>query len=153
MRLTHRAVRLLLCLAAVLTLALTGAVPVSASQSPATATKSSWKLVDLQQRMCLTADFGHPNTYFVALVQGTWSRTITTGIRNLPPGSSTLGGSILPPGSHYGSDINGWIQVTIAPTTPGLYTAEVWAADGVQTQTTPARIYMLEHTLVGCPPT
>jgi hypothetical protein len=154
-RLTHRAVRLVLCMVTGLALALVGVVPASAATAakaaPATGTASSWTLLDVQQRMCLTASGGHPNTYFVAPIYGAWSTTITTGIRNLPPGSSSSGGTTLPPGENYSPVVNGFVQVSIAPAPAGLYTAEVWASDGVETQAVPVRIYMLEYNLVGCP--
>lgn len=152
MRLTHRAVRLALGLVTGLTLTLLGTVPASAvTAAEAGSATGTWTLRDTQQRVCLKADRGHPGMYFFAPVVGTWSRTITTGIRNLPPGSSSPGGTVLPPGSNDGPWVNGFVPVSIAPAPPALYTAEVWASDGVVTQTVPARIYLLENALEGCP--
>lgn len=146
MRSTHRAVRLALGLVAGLTLMLTSTVPASAATAAGT-----WTLRGAGQRICLDAGSGHPGTYFLAPVTGTWSRTITTGIRNLPAGSSSRGGTVLAPGSNDGSSVNGFVQVTIKPAPPALYTAEVWASDGIVTQAVPVRIYLLENALDGCP--
>ncbi|SEG97795.1 hypothetical protein SAMN05444920_11162 [Nonomuraea solani] len=125
----QRAAGLLLGLA----LVLVGVLP-----TPAAAT--TWELRDVEQRMCVTSDFGHPNTYFVAPVFGSWTTTIRTGIQKMPPGSSSLGGSVIPPGSNYGSVIIGFVHISIAPAPVGVYIAEVWASDGVVTQTVPVRI-------------
>src|SRR4051794_27019080 len=72
-RLTHRAVRLALGLVTGLTLTLIGTVPASAvTTAEAGSTAGTWKLRDVQQRICLEADDGHPGMYFFAPVVGTW---------------------------------------------------------------------------------
>jgi hypothetical protein len=125
---------LLLAPVAACALALTGAAPAS----PASA--ATWTLQDVQQRICVSPQSGHPGTYVLAPVVGTWSTTITTGVRDLPPGSSSAGGSTLPPGSNDGSWVNGFVQLSIAPAPAGEYTSEVWAFDGTETQTVPVQI-------------
>ncbi|MEW9533425.1 DUF5980 family protein [Microbispora sp. NPDC049125] len=131
MRSTHRAVRSAIGVTTGLALALSGALPASAA---------TWTLRDVNQRICVAAQYGHPGTYFLAPVVGSWSTTITTGVRNLPPGSSSVGGTPIPPGSNYGTNVNGFVQVTIAPAPVGEYSAEVWASDGAETQSVPVAI-------------
>jgi hypothetical protein len=150
-RLSHRAVRLVFGLVTGLTLTLIGTVPASAVTAGAGSTVGTWTLRDVGQRVCREADSGDPGTYFFAPVVGTWSKTITTGLRNLPAGSTSPGGTKLPPGSNDGSSVNGFVPVAIAPASPALYTAEVWASDGVVTQAVPVRIYLLDNALEGCP--
>ncbi|MCS7475772.1 DUF5980 family protein [Umezawaea endophytica] len=140
MRSTRSAVRLLVGLVAILMLM--GSAPALASSGGGT--KPTWELRDIDQQMCVTSDYGHPNTYYVAPVFGTWSRTIQTGIRKLPPGSSSMGGTTLPPGSNTGSVIVGFVHVSIAPAPVGVYTPEVWATDGVVTQAVPVKLEILD---------
>jgi hypothetical protein len=109
---------------------------------PAAAT--TWTLEPIPQRICVDPDFGHPGTYFIGSVSGSWSKTITTGLRDLPPGSVSLGSSVLPPGSHEnppGSKIiNVFSGLRIAPAPAGEHVSELWATDGEETQAMPVRI-------------
>ncbi|WP_308159067.1 DUF5980 family protein [Amycolatopsis magusensis] len=111
-----------------------GSVLALLSVTPASASASTWTLRGDGQRICLKPDTGHPGAYFFAQVDGSWSATITTGIRNLPPGSFSTGASSLPPGSHDGSYVNGFVGVHIAPAPAGKYFPEVWASDGSASQ-------------------
>lgn len=113
-------------------------VPALIGASPAAA--ASWTLQDVQQQICVDPEFGHPATYVLAPVVGSWSTSITTGVRKLPPGSSSAGGSTLPPGSNDGSSVNGFVQLSLAPAPAGVYVSEVWASDGTETQAVPVRI-------------
>jgi hypothetical protein len=121
--------------AASLTLAVVGATP---------ATAATWKMEPIEQRMCVDPDFGHPGAYFIGSVSGSWSKTITTGMRDLPPNSVFKGSSTLPPGSHENPPgqaiINVFAGVGIGPAPAGEYLSELWATDGEQTQSTPVRI-------------
>ena len=125
----------------VLGLALTLAATSPASADPA----STWELRDIGQRTCVSSAGGHPGTYFLAPVFGDWSTTITTGIRNLPAGSTSVGGSVIPPGSNHGNTIIGFVQLSIAPVAVGVYTPEVWASDGAETKTVPVTITVRER--------
>jgi hypothetical protein len=131
-----RAIRYMSAAAASLALAVVGA-------APATAT-TTWQLEPIEQRMCVDPDFGHPGAYFVGSVSGSWSTTITTGMRDLPPNSVFKGSSSLPPGSHKNPPgqaiINVFAGVTIGAAPAGEYTAEIWASDGDQTQSMPVKI-------------
>lgn len=151
MRRIRRAVKLALGVAAGLTLTLSGtpAAIAATSARPAKAA-STWTLLDVDQRICVTSSFGHPGAYFVVPIVGTWSRTINIGIRNLPPGSSSPGGTPLPPGSNNGSPQSGvtiqrFIGVSIGPAPVGVYTPEIWASDGIQTQAVPVTIVSKER--------
>ncbi|MEV5493951.1 DUF5980 family protein [Nonomuraea fuscirosea] len=136
MRTSNRAAKLAIGATAGLVLALAGSTPASAS---------SWELRDLEQRMCVTSDFGHPNTYFVAAVVGKWSKTVHVGLRNLPPGTTSTDDAI-PPGSNYpnpengATTINGWLQISIAPLPVGVYTPTLVAYSGKETQSVPITI-------------
>ncbi|WP_445519458.1 DUF5980 family protein [Streptomyces sp. NEAU-174] len=130
-----RAFRCLATAAVGLALAVAGAPPASAA---------TWKLEPIEQRICVDPDHGNPGAYFVGSVSGHWSRTITTGLRSLPPGSVALGSTTLPPGSHEnppGSKvINVFSGVRIGPAPKGEYVSELWATDGEETQAMPVRI-------------
>ncbi|TDD63818.1 hypothetical protein E1293_42395 [Actinomadura darangshiensis] len=102
--------------------------------APAVATTSTWSLNDIGQKFCVPQN--GTKSYLLVQVSGTWTSTITYGVRNLPPGSSGTVGTI-PPGSNDTSTINGFIGVTYAAAPVGDYHAEVWATDGDTTQTTP----------------
>lgn len=128
MRSVRHTAKVVLVALAVLVTPLFGAAP-SAAQTP------TWTLQDIGQKVCVSTG-GWDGTYVFAPVSGTWTTTITTGIRNLPPGSSGQG-SVLPPGSNDEHTINGWIQVSFAPAPAGDYVAEIWASDGAVTQTAP----------------
>ncbi len=115
-------------------LPLVGAAPASAGAAGA------WNLAAEGQRICMHPDHGWPRTYAFATVEGTWDTPIEYGIRELPPGSSGVGGT-LEPGTNErdpddgGLPVNGWLDLRIAPAPAGEYTAEVWASDGKETQT------------------
>ncbi|MET8138777.1 DUF5980 family protein [Sphaerisporangium sp. NPDC005288] len=152
MRTTLRALRPALGVTIGLALTVSGALPASATtvatrtaaSSSSVATTATWELRDIGQRICVTSQYGHPGTYFLVPVYGTWSTTLTTGLRNLPPGSTSVGGTPIPPGSNYDSTIRGFVQLTVAPAPVGTYTAEVWASDGTVTQAVPATINVRE---------
>ncbi|WP_016909034.1 DUF5980 family protein [Streptomyces xiaopingdaonensis] len=129
----RRKTGLLFGLLSTLTLTLIGTTPASA----ATAT---WNLEAENQRICMRTSHGWPNTYAYAPVSGSWSTTIRTGVRNLPPGSSSMGGMTLQPGENHrrpdGSLVlNATVHLSLAPAPVGDYTAEIWASDGTETQT------------------
>ncbi|MDT0394415.1 MULTISPECIES: DUF5980 family protein [Streptomyces] len=133
MKARQRAAGLVLGLSSTLALGLTGASPASAS--------ATWTLEAEGQRICVEAGYGWPNTYAFAPVSGTWSAPIRTGVRGLPPGSTSQGGSTIAPGTNerdpvdHGLVVNGWLQLSIAAAQAGEYTAEIWATDGTETQT------------------
>ncbi|QFG24932.1 DUF5980 family protein [Actinomadura sp. WMMB 499] len=129
MKSARNSARIVVGMLAVLAMSLIGAAPASA-ESP------TWTLQDIGQKVCVSTG-GWDGTYVFAPVSGTWTTPITTGIRNLPPGSSDLGGSVLPPGSNDENTINGFVGVSFAPAPAGDYVAEVWASDGTVTQTAP----------------
>jgi hypothetical protein len=136
MKTRHRGVGLLLGLLSALTLTLVSTSPASASASA-----STWTLEAEGQRICVGPEYGWPNTYAFAAVSGSWSTPIQVGVRNLPPGSSSLGGSTIPPGTNErdpddgGLVVNGFVGLSLAPAPAGEYHAEIWATDGKQTQT------------------
>ncbi|MFD1538492.1 DUF5980 family protein [Nonomuraea guangzhouensis] len=142
MKTIHRAARLALGATAGLALALS---------STTAATAATWELRDLKQRMCVTPSSGHPSTYFVAAVVGSWSTTVQIGLRNLPPGSTSAGGTAIAPGSNYpnpdngATTINGFVQISIAPLPAGVYTPLLTASDGTETQTTPVTINVKQN--------
>ncbi|MGW0806235.1 DUF5980 family protein [Nonomuraea sp. NPDC002799] len=142
MKIIHRAARLALGTTAGLALALSGTTPASAA---------TWELRDLQQRICVTPSSGHPNTYFVAVVLGTWSTTVQIGLQNLPTGSTSAGGTSIPPGSNYpnpsngATTVNGFVQLSIAPLPAGVYTPLLTASAGTETQSVPVTINVKEN--------
>ncbi|MER5643679.1 DUF5980 family protein [Streptosporangium sp. NPDC002524] len=141
MKTIHRAARLALGATTGLALALSGTTPASAA---------TWELRDLQQRICVTASGGHPSTYFVAVVVGSWSTTVQIGLRNLPPGSTSAGGTPIAPGSNYpnpgngATTVNGFVQASIAPLPVGVYTPLLTASDGTETQSVPVTVNVKE---------
>ncbi|MEO3814898.1 DUF5980 family protein [Sphaerisporangium sp. B11E5] len=141
MKTIHRAARLALGAIAGLTLALSGTTPASAA---------TWELRDFQQRICVTSSGGHPGTYFVAAVVGTWSTTVQIGLQNLPPGSTSAGGTPIAPGSNYpdpsdgSTTINGFVQISIPPLPVGVYTPLLTASDRTETQSVPVTINVKE---------
>ncbi|MFA3876048.1 DUF5980 family protein [Streptomyces sp. MMCC 100] len=141
MKASRRGAGLLLGLVSALTLVGT---------SPASASASTWTLEAEGQRICVRSSHGWPNTYAVAPVSGTWTSTITTGVRDLPPGSSSMGGSTIAPGTNDRRPdgalvINGFVHLSIAPAPVGEYTAEIWATDGKETQTDPLLIVVRDR--------
>ncbi|WP_129840289.1 DUF5980 family protein [Streptomyces sp. RFCAC02] len=135
MRSPRRAAGILAGLAATSALALFGATPASAA---------TWTLVDYPgypQRLCLPPESSWPGAYFLTPIHGTWSTVIETGVRNLPPGSSSSGGMVHPsewdPDDH---EYIGMVPVSLAPAPAGDYIAELWASDGTETQTIPVVI-------------
>ncbi len=141
MKTSHRGVGLLLGLFSALTLTLVSTAPASASAST-----STWTLEAEGQQICVSPNYGWPNTYAFAPVSGSWSTAIKVGVRDLPPGSSSPGGSTIPPGTNEpdpddgGLVVNGFVGLSIAPAPAGEYVAEIWATDGKQTQTDPLLI-------------
>jgi hypothetical protein len=131
----HRATRLGLGATAGLALALSGTTPASAA---------TWELRNFQQRICVTSSGGHPSTYFIAAVVGSWSTTVQIGLQNLPPGVTSVGGTSIPPGSNYPSNgsttINGFVQISIPPLPVGVYTPLLTASDPTETQSVPVTI-------------
>ncbi|MEV4176420.1 DUF5980 family protein [Nonomuraea sp. NPDC049709] len=138
MKTIHRAARLALGATAGLALALSGSTPASAA---------TWELLDFQpqQQICVQPG-AHRDTYLVAAVVGSWSTTVRIGLRNLPPGSTSAGGSQIPPGSNYtnpetGSTVlNGFVQISVAPLPAGVYNLLLTASDGTETQSNPVAI-------------
>ena len=149
MKSTRRIVRLALGVATGVALALSGALPASAATTEATAfsseTTDTWTVQDINQRICVTSRSGHPSTYFLVPVYGSWSTTLTTGIRNLPPGATSSGGTPISPGSNYGPTVLGFVQLSVPPLPVGVYAAEVWASDGTETHSAPATINVQEN--------
>jgi hypothetical protein len=135
----HRGVKIMSSAAAALALTLV-------SVTPAAAAPPTWTLQDIGQKICLKPDSPFPGTYVLAPVVGTWSSTITTGIRNFPPGSTSNGSTTFPPGSHDGSYINGFIGVSIAAAPAGDHIGEVWATDGTVTQSVPVLLRYDDRT-------
>jgi hypothetical protein len=130
-----RALRHMATVATSLALAVVGAPPAAAT---------TWTLEPIPQRICVDPEFGHPGTYFIGSVTGSWSKTITTGLRDLPSGTVSLGSSVLPPGSHENPPgvqiINVFSGLRIDPAPAGEHVSELWATDGEQTQAMPVRI-------------
>lgn len=145
MRSLQRGTGLALSMVALLMLTLVGTAPAAAATPTTPTATATWTLQDIDQKICLTPGSPFPHTYVLAPVVGTWSNTITTGIRNFPPGSIENGSSTFPPGSHDGSYINGFIGVSIAGAPAGDHIAEVWASDGTVTQTVPVLLRYKEN--------
>ncbi|WP_440072149.1 DUF5980 family protein [Streptosporangium sp. OZ121] len=141
MKTIHRAARLALGATAGLALALSGTTPVSAA---------TWELRDFQQRTCVTSSGGHPGTYFIAAVVGSWSTTVQIGLQNLPPGATSAGGTPIAPGSNHpdpdtgATTVNGFVQISIPPLPVGVYTSLLTASDGTETQSVPVTINVKE---------
>ncbi len=137
MKTIHRAARLALGATAGLALALAGTTPVSAA---------TWELRDFRQQICVTSSGGHPGTYFIAAVVGTWSTTVQIALQNLPPGATSMGGTPIAPGSNYpdpddgSTTVNGFVHISIPPLPVGVYTTLVTASDGTETQSYPVTI-------------
>ncbi|GAB3465255.1 DUF5980 family protein [Actinophytocola sediminis] len=129
MRSIRRGVRRSLTMVAALLLTLV-------SVTPAAAAPPTWKLADYLQQVCLRPDQPR-ETYFFSQVNGTWENTITTGIRDFPPGSVAEQTTTFPPGSHHEDYVNGFMWVAIAAAPEGDHYGEIWATDGVVTQTAP----------------
>ncbi|MFI8090044.1 DUF5980 family protein [Streptomyces sp. NPDC086080] len=136
MKTSRRGAGLLLGLASALTLPLLGA-------SPASASTSTWNLEAEGQRICTQGPWV---TYAFAPVSGSWSTPIRTGVRNLPPNSSSLGGDTIPPGTNERDPedgaltINGFVWLSLGSAPTGDYTAEIYATDGKRTQTDTLKI-------------
>jgi hypothetical protein len=140
------AIKLALGVAAGLALTLPASLPAAAAAPADTRSSSAatWTLLQFNQQVC-SQPGGWPGTYVLATLKGSWSKTVRTGIRNLPPGSSSLGGSSIPPGSNDGERVLSLIHLSIAPTPVGVYHAEVWASDGKVTQTDSVTINVRER--------
>ncbi|MFC6086129.1 DUF5980 family protein [Sphaerisporangium aureirubrum] len=141
MKTIHRAARMALGATAGLALALSGTTPASAA---------TWELRDFQQRICVTSSSGHPGTYFVAAVVGSWSTTVQIALQNLPPGVTSMGGTPIPPGSNYpkngSTTINGFVQISIPPLPVGEYTPLLTASDSTETQSVPVTISVKQQS-------
>ncbi|MGJ6965298.1 DUF5980 family protein [Streptosporangium sp. G11] len=141
MKKIHRAARLTLGATAGLALALSGTTPASAA---------TWELRASGQQICVTSSGGHPGTYFLAPVVGSWSTTVQIGLRNLPPGSTSAGGTPIAPGSNYpdpgngATTVNGFVQISIPPLPVGVYTPLLTASDHAETQSVPVTINVKE---------
>ncbi len=138
MKSTHRAVRLAVGLTTGLALALLGSSPAvaGAARGGVTTTSATWTLVDYQQSACITSSIGR-TTYFLVVIQGSWSRPITPAAQNLPAGSQGSTSAPIPPGSNYSGVVQSMVWVGMPPTPVGVYTAAIRASDGVTTQTVP----------------
>ncbi|MFE7034627.1 DUF5980 family protein [Streptomyces sp. NPDC057621] len=134
MKRNHHGAGLLLGLLSALTLMLVGS-------SPASASSSAWTLEAEGQRICVSPQYGWPNTYAFAPVTGSWSSVIRLEVRNLPPGSTSTGGAIYPGTNQHLPDgslvINGFVGLSFAPAPAGEYTAEIRATDGRHTESDP----------------
>lgn len=135
LRSTPRAVRLALALTAALALMLAGS-PAAASPSTGTTT---WKLQDWEQRICIHANESYW-TYFLVVLDGEWSTPVQLGVRDLPAGTVMDAPPQIPPGTGNGSNVNGWLMMTLPPLAHGVYRATLTASDGVSTQTAPITI-------------
>ncbi|CAL9628121.1 DUF5980 family protein [Streptomyces sp. enrichment culture] len=148
MKKSHRKAGLLVGLASVIALPLVGAAPASAATPDSATTSATWSFGGHNQ-YCVKPDRGHPRTYAIGQVEGTWTSTITAGLRNLPPGSTSDGVVTLAPGTTEGpsggSPAQLWFHLSIAPAPAGTYTAEFWATDGKVTQTDPVTIKVSEE--------
>ncbi|MFI2374114.1 DUF5980 family protein [Streptomyces sp. NPDC018964] len=138
MKTSRRGAGLLLGLSSALTFSLLGA-------SPASASTSTWTLEAEGQVRCVRGGFSW--TYALSPVSGSWSKPITTGIRNLPGKSSAnLGRQIIPPGTNErdpadGSlPVNGYVFFSLGLAPVGEYTAEIYATDGERTETDQLKI-------------
>lgn len=137
MRSIRRGTGLVLGAAAALVLTLTATAPASAEDETSDAPSATWTLVDTEQKVCLRADRAMPNRYVIASIEGTWTTDITTGVRDLPPGSVSHGGITYPPDTDGPSSVHDFVGVSFGPTPAGDHIAELWATDGEVTQTTP----------------
>lgn len=132
-------------LTTVLVSALLGAAPAAAASSPAApATWTLTPLFDGGQSICTEPAEGRWSLVYV-LIKGTWSSDIEVGVSDLPSGSDTQLPPPLAPGSNPRRPggtvyINTAVNVYAPPLPVGSYPAEVWASDGVETQTIPFRI-------------
>lgn len=141
MRTSHRGAGLLLGMSA-LALPLIGA-------TPASATTATWNLEAEGQRICVQG--GWDWTYALAPVSGSWSTPVEVGIRDLPPGSSSLGGDTIPPGTNErdpvdgGLTVNGFVFMSLGAAPVGEYTAEIYATDGERTETDSMKIVYKER--------
>lgn len=86
----------------------------------------------------------------MAAVVETWSSTVQIGLQNLPPGSTSAGGTPIAPGSNHpnpgngATTINGFVQISIAPLPVGVYTPLLTASDRTETQSVPVTITVKE---------
>ncbi|MFG1699690.1 DUF5980 family protein [Nonomuraea sp. NPDC049309] len=135
MKTIRRATKAALALLAGLLLALSITAPASAA---------TWTLRELPQRLCISPN-GHPMTYFVAPVIGTWSTNLWTHLRNLPP-NATYQSSVIGPGSSYPDpetgavSLNAWVFVEFGPAPEGTYHPLFEVEDGVESQSFPITI-------------
>lgn len=134
--------RLALGLVTALALTLVGSQPAAAAghRPPV----PSWQLTNIGQRICIPADQSWW-TYFWITIDGTWSRPLEVGARNLPAGTSTsLPHAPIPPGSSDGHTAINLISVTLPPLPFGVYQPVLTASDGVSTQSVPVTVTVQE---------
>ncbi|MDQ7906069.1 DUF5980 family protein [Phytohabitans sp. ZYX-F-186] len=117
-----------------LILLLTTAPPASASPPP------TWTLYDGSAQYVCQTPGNNPGSfgYYLAPVLGEWTTTISLGMTDLPPGSTSQG-SRIPPGSNHphedgGVTVNGWIGYNVTTAPLGLYHPRISATDGVTSQ-------------------
>ncbi|WP_159079156.1 DUF5980 family protein [Plantactinospora sp. BC1] len=152
MRPTRSVLRLVIGVAAVLALALTGGSPAAAATSPSTTgstVSATWELVDYDpnrpQRICTPSDFARAGLYFLVSINGTWSTPITSGVANLPPGAAPTPNGFIPPGSSDRGRVLSAAPFSVASTPVGRYHSVLWASDGRVTQTVPVIIDFQER--------
>ncbi|GIG88064.1 DUF5980 family protein [Plantactinospora endophytica] len=144
LRSSFGAARLALGLLTAVTLALVSGQPAVAADTSTTST-TSWRLTNIGQRICIPADESWW-TYFWITIDGTWTRPIEVGARNLPSGTTTsLPHAPLPPGSSNGATALNLIAMTLPPLPFGIYQPELTASDGVITQSVPVTIQVQER--------
>lgn len=144
MRPTRSVLKLVIGVAAALTLTLGGGSPAVAAPASTTggSVPTTWELVDFDphQRICTPANFARNGLYFMVSIDGTWSTPITSGVTDLPPGAAAIPNAYIPPGSgDYGQVLN-LAPFSVAATPAGRYHSLLWASDGTVTQTVPVII-------------
>lgn len=148
MKSTHRSVRLAFGLTIGLALALFSGPPAAAAGGATSATYDApvtWKLLDYQQAICVDTRYGR-STYFLIVIQGSWSAPIEVTARELPDGSTAgTPHAFIPPGSNDDHNVLTLVPVVVPPTPIGVYGAVLWASDAVETQTVPITIRVQER--------
>lgn len=139
---------MLLGMLAALALMLVGGQPAAAApgtSSTVAPSAATWELRDIGQRTCLqhnTSNF----TYFMVLVQGSWSTPLELGVGNLPAGTTTtLPHELVPPGSSEGSVPVSLIGFYLPPLPIGIYQPKLTVSDGTVTQSVQVTIKMQER--------
>jgi hypothetical protein len=134
-------------MSSVLTLSLLG-VSTAAAQPGGTGatsgeTTATWTLVDYPTRICVSSASGR-SSYLIAWPLGRWEKTITLGLRGLPPGSTSTTG-VIAPGSGDGRTGLGGLGFTIPPTPVGVYDAAMWGSDGTVHRSVPVTFDVKER--------